>query len=235
MDNYTVRLREVPTTKDLQKFMVTVPPQDLVDTLRQVAVHEIAQEATQGSKPSAIIVDGTTQGVIFAQRRIQAIYGDAGELAAAMHEAFDLMRRLTRFKTGRARASYRLVLNGHVVGDESAVDRVAVRMTSRDSAVIVGPLTIYGRKLYWNPITTGPRLRQKKYKRRDRSTRGRGATFTEPIGMAAARLVRRKYRTLTVREVWVATSIFAGIGADNRAPGVMVRYKAGRNVPSRFH
>lgn len=220
--------------------MATVPPADLRATLRQVSAFEIAEQIRAGNKPSAIIVDGTRKSIDDAMRRVVALFGDTSQIAAALHEAFHLLRLLTRVRTGRARGAYRLLLNDRAAGDEASADRTASRMTSRDNATILGPLTAYGRKLYWNPAggKDAPKTRKRKKVRGEYRTLG-GARIKvlvstrDPIHVTVARILSRKYRALTIKEVWIDTPVFAGVGRDSAAPGLMIRFKAGRAARAR--
>lgn len=237
----TIRLAPVKETKDLVKFMAEVPPADLRAALRQISAFEIEQQRAAGNTPSAIIVDGTRKSIAEAMRRVVALFGDTSQIAAAVHEAFRLLRDLTRQKSGTARGSYRLLLNDHAVGDEGATDRVVPRMTNRDNVEIIGPLTAYGRKLYWNPRRGGDAPRSR-IMRKQRGTYREGLTkgkvkvyvrYREPMHATVVRLLSRKYRALTIREAWINTPLFAGVGSDSAAPAIMIRFKAGRAVRGR--
>src|SRR5262245_40149959 len=150
-----VRLKEIPVTDDLVKFMATVPLQDLYDTLHQVSAYELKQQLDIGNIPTAIVVDGVQKGIEQARRRVQQLYADTAMLAKAIHDAFDMLKRLTRRQTGRAMESFRLAINDRIVGDESVTDSVVAGMTNEDFAVVLCPLVTYGRKLAWNPPRGG--------------------------------------------------------------------------------
>jgi|SRR6185436_15529468 len=239
MAEATIKLQAVKETDDLSKFVTTVLPADLRDTLRQVSAFEIEQQRAFGNYPSAIIVDGRQQSIESANRRVQALFADSRMLQQALTEAFAMLRQLTRIQTGRARREFFLYVNDSPVGNEGAIAAVASRMTNRDNAVVYGPVVPYGRKLYWNPAGGQEgALRSRTVKK----TRGEYRTFggekikvkvayREPMHRIVERALKRKYgRVLTIKEAWLSTQAFRAFGGDASGPGLMIRYKSGRRA-----
>ena len=103
---------------------------------------------TPGTKPSTLVFKAT------------AFFGRADEMKKAAAEAYRMLRMVTRMLTGTAKQNFRVFV-GRVgedsPGRELGIGGVGISALNKvdldaDSTVsFVGPLTTYGRKLYWNP------------------------------------------------------------------------------------
>jgi hypothetical protein len=90
---------------------------------------------------------------------------------------------------------------------------------AKDGFRIVGPVIVYGRKIYWNPKGKPKYRRSIGYKSKTlvvklRSIRG--------IMDQVEKQMRRKYRGIAVAEQWVTTS---ALPKDGRTPGLYIGFK----------
>jgi hypothetical protein len=172
---------------------------------------ELDEQARLGQKATVVLVDnGSTQRLVNVKRRARAFYTDTARIAEAATLAWDMLERLTRVKTGRARASYKLYVRGRLFGGREDIDRAAKTMTDRDLMFIAGPTVPYGRKLYWRPAG-----RQRTINR-TRTTRFRvgfkgsrqikiklRSLYVEPMHRTVQRVLRRRYPDVYSREKWI--------------------------------
>ena len=154
----------------LDKFVLQVLPQDLLTTIRAVAVDELQmQERLYQNRPSQIIVDNqpvTRRGIWSAMRRVRIRFQDTKMLIAAIEEAYRILQQVTRLQSPPknsivARQNFYLWLNGVNLGlMPQAVSKIRYEGVLTDESVvrIVGPLVDYGRKLFWNPVGASSKM-----------------------------------------------------------------------------
>lgn len=222
MANSTIVLDSYSTTfEELDKIVIKVGVEDLKRTLQLVAGQAINEQIQLGNKLSNLIVDNSgRKDITTAERRIQAFFGGAvnkERIRAAVFEAWNRIQVLTRRDTGRAQLSYQLWFNEVPIGaSPAACDIYLDRMTQRDHFSIVGPVLIYGRKLYWNPA--GKARFSKRVKLRTKS-----ATFkvVRIVGImkSVETALRRRYRDVAIAESWVLTR---ALPFDGRTPAIWI-------------
>jgi hypothetical protein len=149
-------------TERLDEYILKVLPQDLLTTLRGVAMQELDAQITSGNLPSQILVDNRSvarRGIVDATRSVSMRFADVSTLMTGIRAAYDTLLRITRVQSPPknaviARKHFWLYLNGAAVGlMPGALNRLeASRLDTKSVLRIVGPLVPYGRKLFWTPI-----------------------------------------------------------------------------------
>lgn len=156
-------------TTTIERYILTVLPENIQSVIRTVALYEIIEQEKIGNPPSQIIVDNmpiSRRGIDTAKRRVVARFQDVRTLLAAVREVYDLLQRITRLQTPAknavvARNNFYLFLNGVNLGlMPAALSKLAFPgVLTQDSVVrVVGPLVPYGRKLFWNPVGTSSKM-----------------------------------------------------------------------------
>jgi len=209
----------VTTTEELDKIVITVAEKDLVRMLRLVGAQAIDEEIRAGNPVTNIIVDNRgNKPIDTAERRIQAFFGpDRSRIRKAVFEAWARIQALTRRDSGRAQLSYELWFNDRPIGaTPAAVDLTIERMSQRDHFSIVGPVLIYGRRIYWNPVG------KPRFSRRVKLRTG-SATFKTVRVVGIMKRVetelRRNYRDVAIAESWVKTT---ALPKDGRTPALWI-------------
>jgi hypothetical protein len=219
-----LQLVQVRETKDLEKFIATVMPEDVQRTLQYVYLSEIESQVRLGNKPTAAVIDGSRNGALATvKRRAQAFFTNQGRMVEAITEAWHRLISLTRIKTGRARASYALYLNGRAVGGESDIPRIVNMMRQGDTIQIVGPGVEYGRKLYWSPLGKP----KKKRKKLGQMQRGNVVAEIFALHKQVMATLRRKYPELAISDAWIA-QLDHGEPRGERWPTITFRPKGAR-------
>lgn len=204
---------------------------DISDTVVQTMACELRDQESIGNKPTHLLINNgrgsqkvRTELRLATPRRqrgdpgalvfkAQAFFGRPQEMRQAAADAFRMLRELTRIRSGLAKQNYHIFVGtvtsdtvGKYVGQSSAgiMALRSVELTDQSTVSIVGPLTTYGRKLYWNPVggkTVVKRFPGTRYASRNLgiSIRG-GFKGTETIHTDVKKRMRRKAK-------WKALSI----------------------------
>ena len=217
-----VELRSFTTTESIEKLVFEVGFEDLHLMLRAIAGNAIGNEIAAGNLPTSLLVDGAGgRDPNTAQKRIQAFFTNFDDLRDAVHQAWDKIQSLTRYRSGRARAAYQVWYKETPIGNSpGVVDSYANKFNpATDYFRIVGPVLIYGRKIYWNP-TGKPKFSKSV------ALRAPGITIKlvriKGVMRLAEESMRRKFRNLAITEDWVVTS---ALPTDGRTPGMWLGFK----------
>lgn len=153
----------------LEKYVLTALPGDLLQVMRAVALNEIDEQQAIGNKPSQIIVDNVGIGrraIDQAKRNIKIRFMDVDQLIKAATETYRALITVTRLQSPAkdsivARRNFHLFIDGKDRGLlPSAISVLSAQTVNQDSIVrIVGPLVPYGRKSFWNPVGTKPKMK----------------------------------------------------------------------------
>lgn len=214
------------TTERLDKIVIEVGLDDLIQTLRYVGATAIQEQRTLGNPPTNILVDGRGNAPIDgATKRIQAFFADKEQIRLAVYDAWKQIQGLTRVATGLASLSYELWYNEQPVGrTPAAVETYLDRFNpQKDYFRIVGPVLVYGRKIYWRP-KGAPGKRPRVSKRV--ALRTGSAVFKVVRNRGIMNLVeesmRRRYRSIAIAEDWVNTN---ALPKDGRTPALWIGFK----------
>lgn len=217
-----ISARQVKETDRMDKYVVTVALEDVLDTLHAVAGAAIQEQIGLGNRPTSIVVDSSGRKPITdAKRRIQAFFADTSQVIEAVQVAWQRVQELTRIRTGRARSSYELWFKESKIGNSPDAARAYADKfdPATDYFRIVGPMVVYGRVLYWSPTGT-PRFRKVTV------LRTKTATFKlvkiRGIMNLAEDSLRRKFRSIAIAEDWVVTN---ALPKDGRTPGLWIGFK----------
>lgn len=222
MEKIELPVLKFKSTDELDKIVVQCALHDLPFVIRSLASNEILEQTRQGNPPTNIIVDGSGRKPITqAQRRVQAFFTDKSMIRKAVYDAWNRVLNLTRVRTGRAAGAYELWFNNTKIGrTPSAVEAYIDRMDpAKDGFRIVGPVIVYGRKIYWNPKGK-PKFRK--------ITAVRTKTLTiklrriKGIMDQVAQQMRRRHRGVAIAEQWVTTN---ALPKDGRTPGLYIGFK----------
>lgn len=219
------------TTERLDKIVIEVGLDDLVQTLRFVAADAIQEQIDIKNRPTNIIVDNrNSKPIDTATKRIQAFFTDVEQIRVAVYAAWKEIQKLTRVKSGLAIGSYQIWYNEKPIGTSpSAIDAVLKTFDgSKDYFRIVGPLVAYGRKIYWRPKNRPGKGRGvvKPLKLTKRvALRTNSAIFkvvrNKGIMQEVEEILRRRYRGVAIAEDWVNTN---ALPKDGRTPGLWIGF-----------
>lgn len=222
MDKIELPIRSVAVTQRLEKTVLEVGVQDLEFIVSQLSAQLIQEQIDLGNPPTSIVVDGSgRRDVRTAKKRVQAFFADKAAIRQAVYEAWNRILNLTRVRTGRAAGAYELWFNDKPVGrTPAAVEMYLDRMVpGKDAFRIVGPVLVYGRKIYWNPKGKPKIKKITVFRGKDvtiKLRRIRGIMDTVEQSM------RRRYRYLAITEDWVTTT---ALPKDGRTPGLYIGFK----------
>lgn len=256
MASCKINLRVHPTKKatalrshlllDMDKILL----QDVSDAVLQVANCELREQEQSGNKSTNIFLNNRPVGSFPIRRtgttgqfvyRARMLFGSATQLVDAALETMQLLRTLTRIKSGAAVQAYAIYLGntgntsnpGSFMGyGISGIIAVRSLVTSNSMVSIIGPNVIYGRKLYWNPAGGKtiakrlPRVRGLGAKVTLNTSSGgyRGsATIHRDVKKRMARSV--KYKSLSFGDPFYVMPGFKIIG-DKRVPAISITLKA---------
>lgn len=184
-DLITLPVRSYRSTDKLDKIILDCGERDLRFSIAAIFAREVEEQRALGNPPSNILVDNSASKSLSAvRRRAHAHFVRIDDIRRAAEDALRLVALLTRYKTGRARASIAVWRNDRPV---SSVAAAVARFGADDVVRIVGPSVPYGRKLYWNPAGTH-----------------RGKRRPSIYGIAVRR-IKSRYRGLYIAETWVET------------------------------
>ena len=249
-------LRKHPTKKStaLRSHLVLdikdVVLQDISDIVTQVTNCEIAQQKQLGNKVTNTFVNGRPSGLETIRRqsgtgfyvfKTRAVFGAPSQIVEAAKKAYELLRTLTRFKTGAAVGSYNVYLGntantgnpGTFMGTGlTGIFSIKDKVSQNSMVSIIGPNVIYGRKLYWNPKGNktvakrlpNPRIRGLTVKLATTSGGYRGsATIHRDVKKRMARNVR--FKSLSFGDPFFVMWHTNIIG-DRRVPAITIMPKA---------
>lgn len=226
----SIRLEELSHKYDpklrLDKTVLAVALlEDLPHAVRQVAVQATREQIRMGNNPTNILVDNRgNRPVTEAKFRVQVFFSDREKLYNALVDTWDKVQKLTPVKSGRAIGSYQLWFKRASIGPMPGALSQAKRLIStmnpaKDGFHIVGPVLVYGRKVYWNPKgkqrfrkTVKLRLKTSVFK----TVRIRG------IMDQVEQSIRRKWKQFAIAEDWVITK---SLPKDGRTPAIYVGFK----------
>lgn len=211
-------------TDRLDKIVYEVGLKDLVDTLRFVAADEVNAQLRLKNTPTSIIVDSSGRRPIdTATKRVQVFFGNTDEIRKAVYDAWNKTISLTKQRTGRAVSTYELWFKEQRIGrTPAACELVLPRFNpATDYFRIVGPVIVYGRKLYWSPKGT-PRFRKTTAFRSKATNTTVKLVRIRGIMDLVEQSMRRKYRSIAIAEDWVRT---AALPKDGRTPGLWIGFK----------
>lgn len=253
-----IKLRTHPTKKatalrsHLLLDMEQILYQDVSDAVLQVADCELkAQESIDNDATNIFInnrpVNNFQRGRFSSSKqyvfRARMLFGATSQLVDAALEVMQLLRTLTRIRSGAAVQSYHIFLGNTantsnpgrdmgrgisgLIGDNGLRDQV----TENSMISIIGPNTIYGRKLYWNPaggktiakrLPTAPGIKAILKGTKTGGFRG-SATIHRDVKKRMARSV--KWKALSFSDAFYVMPGFKIIG-DKRVPAISIMLKA---------
>lgn len=218
----SVTLVSHTTTERLDKIVLETTLEDVQTLLRLVAATAIEEQRSLQNPPTSLLVDNRgRKDIATAEKRVQAFFGNTEDLLQAVYDAWSQVQALTRVATGRASASYELWFKeqsiGHSPGGASIyIDRFN---PATDYFRIVGPVLVYGRKIYWNPRGKAKFSKSTVVRRPEFTVK---AVKIRGIMNQVEASMRRKYRGLAIAEDWVTT---AALPKDGRTPGLWIGFK----------
>lgn len=218
----SVTLVSRTTTERLDKIVLEVAVEDLQAVLRFVAATAIQEQRDIGNQPTSLLVDNRgLKDIATAERRVQAFFADTEQLRKAVYDAWNQVQALTRVATGRAASSYQLWFREQRIGStpgavETYIDRFNPAV---DYFRIVGPVLVYGRKIYWNPKGRAKFVKRVAVRGKDFTIK---AVKIRGIMNQVEQSMRRRYRYLAIAEDWVTTS---ALPKDGRTPGLWLGFK----------
>ena len=256
MATCTTRLRKHPTKRATalkSHFVLDIKDvllQDVSDIIAQVTNCEIEQQRKLDNKVTNTFVNGKPQGsskIVRSSKggyfifKTRAIFGSPTQIHDAALKAYQLLRTLTRFKSGAAVGSYHIYLGntantgnpGTFIGTGiSGINAAADQLSERSMLSIVGPNVIYGRRLYWNPVggktvakrLANPRIRGLSVKLATTTGGYRGsATIHRDVKKRMGRNV--KFKSLSFGDPFFVMAHTDIIG-DRRVPAITIMPKA---------
>lgn len=202
-DLITLPVRSYRSTDKLDKIILDCGERDLRFSIAAIFAREVEEQKALGNPPSNITVDNSASKPLSAvRRRAQAHFVRIDDIRRAAEDALRLVALLTRYKTGRARASISIYVGATEVRSiAAAVDRLG----PDDVVVVAGPQVEYGRKLWYNPDGIA------KFNKRT----GRRKT----IAAIAVPRLRSRHRGLYIAEHWIESSPLG------RTPGIAIGMK----------
>lgn len=254
-----IKLRKHPTKKatalktHLLLDMDEILFQDVSDAVMQVADCELRAQEAQGNEATNLFINNrpVTQfqrGRVSSAKqyiyRARMLFGKADQLVDAALEAMQLLRTLTRIKTGQAVQSYHIFLGNtgsNSPGTElgigiSGIIEARGKVTDNSVISIIGPNTIYGRKLYWNPRgnkTVARRLARSsipgaKVVLQSKTGGYRGsATIHRDVKKRMQRSI--KWKALSIGDPFYVMPGFKIVG-DKRVPAISITLKASGRI-----
>ena len=254
MASCEIKLRKHPDKKatalrsHLILDMEHVLLQDISDAVVQVAECELQEQRRQGNEPTNMFINNRPIGSVEIRRagsagqfvyRARMLFGEPTQIVNGALEAMELLRTLTRIQSGTAVQSYAIYLGntantsspGTFMGNGiSGIVALRDLVTENSMISIIGPNTIYGRKLYWNPAGSKtvakrlPTVRGLKVKLSTSSGGYRGsATIHRDVKKRMSR--RTKWKSLSFADPFYAMPGFKIIG-DKRVPAISITMKA---------
>lgn len=222
----------VKQTDSLEKIVFEVATADIPFVIQRLSASLIKEQIDLGNPPTNILVDNSGKRPIdTAKKRVQAFFTDKDAIRLAVYDAWERVIALTRQRTGRAVGTYELWFNDRRIGHSpTLVDAYLDRMIpGKDFFRIVGPVIVYGRKLYWNPKGK-PKFRKTAINKRIRIN-GMQVKLVRIRGIMdqVEQQMRRKHRSVIVAEDWVTTT---ALPKDGRTPGLYIGFrKRGSTLP----
>lgn len=222
----TIQLEEVKSkeTANIGKFVVEVALQDALTALRAIAVEEILDQIDKDNPPTSILVDGRAgKSINEATKRVQVFFADVPTIRKAVYDCWNAVQAHTRVFTGRAAASYQLWYKETPIGHTpSACEIYLDRFNpATDYFRIVGPVVVYGRKVYWKPKGAPKFTKKTKYRFPGQNTTVKLVRIRGIMNLVEASM-RRKFRYIAIAEDWVVTS---ALPKDGRTPGLWIGFK----------
>ena len=220
-----IRFPSIAPNTTLEKYALTVLPEEVEMYLQANIVEQYAEQRELGRLPTNLLVDGRAApyglaSISQVKRRGQLIYGDMDQLVAAARFALTELEKLTPVASGAGRASFHVFINDvDMGGAEALTDQLADKLKPGDTLRIVGPTVIYGRRLAWRTGKTKTVTRRAGDVRV--RARGIGRSAPEVVKLAA----RRRFPGIHIFDPWITTRFFAGVGRDARTPSVSFSLK----------
>lgn len=221
------------------QFRVVVPDISLLgDTVQKIAAHEIKREIDKGNPPQNLIVDNRDNKPFNkADYRVTAIFANSDDIAEAAETAIITLKALTRTLMGHALGSYQIWVSHSFKDSGTLAHNGTPNLTTLKSIaatlplkqgrlIIVGPLTDYGRKLYWNPASKRTlKGRARKVAAYDADS-GKtnllaGRRSTNMRDLAVPR-IKRRHKGVVVVGRWVKQR---NLNGDDRWPGIAIGLK----------
>lgn len=238
---------------------------DISDAIVQTMACELREQESLNNKPTNLIINngrgsqkvrnnfrlvssrpqlGDTGTLVF---KASAYFGRAEEMIKAASDAYVLLRSLTRKRSGLAVGNYAFYVGeagndspGRYIGKgiAGAGALKGEEINSATSLTIIGPLTTYGRKLYWNPA--GGKKVTKRFPGTRNASRKLGVRIkggfigTETIHTDVKKRMRRKvkYKALSFSDPFyeVSAGHIKGTGVSTmgkplRMPAITVQMK----------
>lgn len=214
----------VQSTERLDRVVLEVLAKDVQTVLRYVAAEELRQQLDVNNPPTSLLVDNRSRKPIDeAEKRVQMFFADIPTVREAVYEAWNQVVALTRIRTGRAVSAYQLWYNETPIGATPAACELYLDRfnPATDYFRIVGPVIVYGRKIYWNPkgepkFTKRTRYRFPQINTSIKLIRIRG------IMNRVEQSLRRRFRYIAITEDWVVTP---ALPKDGRTPGLWIGFK----------
>lgn len=218
----SIVLKSHTTTERIDKIILEVATEDLETVLRYVAAIEIQNQQNQNNPATSIIVDNRgRKDIATAQRRVQAFFVNTDDILNAVNEAWAKVLSLTRVASGRAASSYQLWFKEQPIGSSPGAAGAYIRQfnPATDYFRIVGPVLVYGRKIYWNPKGKPKFVKKVVARTKDLTVK---AIRIRGVMNQVEQSMRRRYRNLAIAEDWVVTS---ALPFDGRTPGLWIGFK----------
>ena len=168
VEAYNLIPRRTPKTKRVVKnsFVAIVPDATFLgDAVQKIAASEIKAQMKIGNNPKNLIIDNKDYKPFNqAEFRVTALFTDARIIAMAAFQVIKELRSVTRKLSGLARSSFEIWTvedysdpGRYRVNAQNAsintLEKLANTLPPTGRIVIAGPMTDYGRKLYWNPLS----------------------------------------------------------------------------------
>lgn len=220
-----VRFPTVPSGTTLEKYALSVLPEEVELYLQANIAEQFTEQRELGRLPSNLLIDGRAApyglaSIAQAKRRGQLIYGDMDQLVAAARFALTELERITPVASGAGRASFHVFINDVDIGGADALTaQLADTLKPNDTLRIVGPTVIYGRRLAWRTGKTKTMTRRAGTVR----VRARGVGRSAPEVVKAA--AKRRFPAIHIFDPWIITRFFRGVGTDARTPTVSLSLK----------
>lgn len=259
------------STSSRQKFLLTkdigkITAQDISDTIAQTFVCAVEEQEKLDNPPTNIVLNNRpglklvtirgsgAQSLIY---KASAYFGRPDEMRDAAIEAYRLLRVITRIQTGPDKKDPVAKNNFHVFVGKVGADgpgkylgqgstglfAISRELTSESTVSIVGPLTTYGRKLYWNPSnnkTIKKRFANTKAVRKELKLSIRGGFIgTDTMHSQVKKKMRRqaKWKAFSISDPFyiISPRRIVGSGIQTmkrplRMPAITVQVKKGGRI-----